>query len=148
MKVTSLLFITWLLATFCVAPNATPQAPKALSLFGGPEHEDFLGCLNCVDSSPASVCNDLGKYGSSLNRNSIWNSLGKYGSSLSEYSPWNSLSHKAPIIVDRDGKSYGYFSVNALHHDRTRIKWLIAVLDFYDEGDDLDATKEKLCGNE
>jgi hypothetical protein len=73
--------------------------------------------------------------------------LGKYGSSLSQYSPWNSLAHNAPIIVDRDGKSYGYFSVNSLHPDRTRIGWLIAVLDFYDEEGDLDATKEKLCGD-
>jgi hypothetical protein len=98
-----------------------------------------------VDSSPASVCNELGKYGSALNSNSIWNSFGKYGSSFSEYSPWNSFTDKAPIIVDRDGKSYGYFSANAFHHDRTRIKWLLAVLDFYDEEGDLDETKEKLC---
>lgn len=147
MKSTSLLVIS-LLTCLYLGPNATPQAPKALLLFGGQDHKDFLGCLNCVDSSQASVCNELGKYGSALNSNSIWNGLGKYGSSLSEYSPWNSLTDKAPIIVDRDGKSYGYFSVNSLHHDRTRIKWLVAVLDFYDKESDLDATKEKLCGDD
>jgi hypothetical protein len=146
MKATSL-FVTCLFTCLCVVPGPTPQAPKALLLFGGQDHKDFLGCLNCVDSSPASVCNELGKFGSSLNSNSIWNSLGKYGSSLSQYSPWNSLAHNAPIVVDRDGKSYGYFSVNSLHHDRTRIKWLVAVLDFYDEEGDLDQTKENLCGD-
>jgi hypothetical protein len=147
MKATSLLIIC-LLMLVSFAPSATPQTPKALLLFGGRDHEDFLGCLNCVDSSSSSVCNELGKYGLALNSNSIWNGLGKYGSSLSEYSPWNSLTDKAPIIVDRDGKSYGYFSVNAFHHGRTRIKWLVAVLDFYDKEGDLDATKEKLCGDE
>jgi hypothetical protein len=147
MKAASLLIIC-LITCLCLVPSATPQAPKALLLFGGEDHKDFLGCLNCVDLSSASVCNELGKYGSALSSNSIWNSLGKYGSSLSEYSPWNSLTDKAPIIVDRDGKSYGYFSVNALHHDRTRIKWLVAVLGFYDEEGDLDATKEKLCGDD
>jgi hypothetical protein len=146
MKCPCLLFAC-LLTLLCSVPSASPEAPKALLLFGGADHDDFLGCLNCADSSPASVCNDLGKYGSSLQRNSIWNSLGNYGSSLSQYSPWNSLAHNAPIIVDKDGKSYGYFSVNALHHDRTRIRWLVAVLDFYDKEDDLDATKEKMCGD-
>jgi len=126
---------------------ATPQAPKALLLFGGQDHKHFLGCLNCVNTSQASVCNELGKYGSALNSDSIWNGFGTYGSSFSQYSPWNSFTEKAPIIVDRDGKSYGYFSVNAFHHDRTRIKWLVAVLDFYDDKGDLDETKEKLCAD-
>jgi hypothetical protein len=123
------------------------QAPKALLLFGGPDHETFLGCLNCTETSASSVCNTLGKFGSSLQENSIWNGLGTYGSSLSEYSPWNSLADKAPIIVDKDGKSYGYFSVNTLHHDRTHIRWIVAILDYYeDEGDeDLDKTQTKFC---
>jgi len=85
------------------------------------------------------------KYGRRLTATAFWNSFGRYGSSFSEYSPWNSFTDKAPIIVDRDGKSYGYFSVNAFHHDRTQIKLLIAVLDFYDDKGDLDETKEKLC---
>jgi hypothetical protein len=62
MKATSLLVIC-LLVFVTFVPRATPQAPKALLLFGGQDHKDFLGCLNCVDSSPASVCNELGKYG-------------------------------------------------------------------------------------
>ncbi|MGB8321975.1 MAG: hypothetical protein WCE52_03345 [Candidatus Acidiferrum sp.] len=146
MKTVNLLLVL-LMSCLCLGPSATPQAPKALLLFGGKDHKDFLGCLNCMNTSQASVCNELGKYGSALNSDSIWNGLGTYGSSLSEYSPWNSFTDKAPIIVDRDGKSYGYFSVNAFHHDRTRIKWLVAVLDFYDDKGDLDETKEKLCAD-
>jgi len=136
-----------LISCLFLASRATPQAPKALLLFGGKDHKNFLGCLNCVNTSETSVCNDLGKFGSTFDSESIWNSFGDYGSSFSEYSPWNSFSDKAPIIVDRDGKSYGYFSVNAFHHDRTRIKWLVAILDFYDRNSDLDETKEKLCAD-
>jgi hypothetical protein len=146
MKAVNLLVVL-LMSYLCLVPSATPQAPKALLLFGGQDHKDFLGCLNCVNTSQASVCNELGKYGSEFNSDSIWNSFGKYGSSFSEYSPWNSFTDKAPIIVDRDGKSYGYFSVNAFHHDRTRIKWLVAVLDFYDDKGDLDETREKMCAD-
>ena len=124
----SILLVILLISCLCLIPSASPQATKALLLFGGQDHKDFLGRLNCVNSSQASVCNEVGKYGSAFNSDSIWNSFGKYGSSFSEYSPWNSFSDKAPIIVDRDGKSYGYFSVNAFHHDRTQIKWLVVFL--------------------
>ena len=136
-----------LIGSLCFPSCAVPQAVKALLLFGGSDHKDFLGCLNCVNTSASSVCNNFGNYGSAFNANSIWNSFGKYGSSFSEYSPWNSFTNHAPIIVDKDGKSYGYFSVNSFHHDRTRIKWAIAVLDAYDDDNDLDKTKEKLCSD-
>jgi len=139
-------FAALLISCLCVIPSATSQSPKALLLFAGKDHKDFLGCLNCANTAQASVCNEL-NYGSAFNSNSIWNSFGTFGSSFSEYSPWNSFSDKAPIIVDRDGKSYGYFSVNAFHHDRTRIKWLVAVLDFYVDNSDLKETKEKLCAD-
>jgi hypothetical protein len=127
--------------------RAFGQSTKALLLFGGEDHKKFLGCLNCSSLNSSSVCNELGKYGSSLQSDSIWNSLGTFGSSLSRYSPWNSLSSSAPIIVDADGKSYGYFSTNSLHHDRTRISWLVAILDYEDEKDDLDKTRDKMCGD-
>lgn len=145
---TANVLVAVLMTCLCVVTDATPQVPKpkALLLFGGQDHKDFLGCLNCVNTSQVSVCNEFGKYGSMFNSDSIWNSFGKYGSSFSEYSPWNSFTDKAPIIVDRDGLSYGYFSVNAFHHDRTRIRWLVALLEFQSEEDDLDKTKEKLCG--
>ena len=140
------LFLVLLISSLYAVTSATPQSAKALLLFGGKEHKDFLGCLNCANTAQASVCNEF-KYGSTFNSNSIWNSFGPYGSSFSEYSPWNSFTDKAPIIVDRGGRSYGYFSVNAFHHDRTRIKWLVSVLDFYSDNNDLPETKEKLCAD-
>jgi hypothetical protein len=128
-------------------PRAEAQVTKALLLFGGHDHKTFLGCLNCVDTSDESVCNDVGKYGSDVARNSIWNDVGPYGSDVSPTSPWNNVSQDAPIIVDNTGKSYGYFSANSVHHDRTRIDWLVAILDYYDKTDDLAKTREKMCGS-
>ena len=148
MKVTRLVVVSYLLYVALVAgaPRSGAQT-KALLLFGGVDHKIFLGCLNCSSLDNSSVCNQLGKFGSSLESNSIWNSLGTFGSSLSEYSPWNSLSDSAPIIVDEDGKSYGYFSTNSLHHDHTQIDWLVAILDYQDDKDDLDKTRDKMCGD-
>jgi hypothetical protein len=130
-----------------VAERAGAQSQKALLLFGGDDHKTFLGCLNCSSMSDTSVCNGFGKFGSSFETNSIWNSFGDYGSSFSAKSPWNSFSDKAPIIVDADGKSYGYFSVNSFHHDRTKIDWIVALLTYAEKVDDLDKTRDKLCGD-
>ena len=116
-------------------------------LFGGKDHKAFLGCLNCADASPLSVCNDVGKYGSDVSSDSIWNDVGTFGSDVSPYSPWDDVSQDAPIIVDNDGNSYGYFSANDVHHDRTRIGWLVAILDYYESTNDLDKTREKMCGS-
>jgi hypothetical protein len=137
------------LCALSLAPAAVPgaQNTKALLLFGGSDHKTFLGCLNCVDTSSASVCNDVGEYGSDVAEDSIWNDVGTFGSDVSPYSPWDDVSNEAPIVVDRDGKSYGYFSANTVHHDRTRIGWLVAVLDYYEDANDLDRTREKMCSD-
>src|SRR5580658_858501 len=140
----SIVFVLFLPAA---TARAQAQAPKALLLFGGHDHKTLLGCLNCVDTSEASVCNDVGQYGSDVAANSIWNEVGPYGSDVSPTSPWNTVSDDGPIIVDRTGKSYGYFSANSVHHDRTRIDWLVAILDYYDKTNDLTKTREKMCSN-
>jgi hypothetical protein len=150
MKVTRLVVVLWLLC-FAIIPAAVSRAgaegTKALLLFGGSDHKTFLGCLNCTDTSDISVCNDVGKYGSDVAENSIWNDVGKFGSDVSPLSPWNDVSTDAPIIVDRDGNSYGYFSTNTVHHDRTRIEWLVAILDYYEKTNDLNKTHKKMCGD-
>lgn len=119
----------------------------ALLLFGGEDHKTFLGCLNCSKFSDESVCNKFGSYGSKFEDNSIWNRFGTYGSKFSEYSPWNKFSTSAPVIVDSDGNSYGYFSSNKFHHDRTRIKGLLEILDFESEEQDLDKTRDAMCSD-
>lgn len=142
------LLLSLCLVGFCglAAVSARAQSPKALLLFGGKDHKTFLGCLNCMHTSPLSVCNEYGKFGSEYNIASIWDEYGDFGSSYSVDSPWDSYSTDAPIIVDKDGNSYGYFSVNTFILDRTRIPWLVKVLELEDSNDDLDKTKELLCG--
>jgi len=120
---------------------------KALLLFGGKEHETFLGCLNCTNTSATSVCNAYGKNGSKYQSDSIWNAYGHFGSKYSSDSPWNEYSSDAPIIVDKDGGSYGYLSENKYIRDRTRIGWLLKVLDYQDSKDDLDKTRDFMCND-
>jgi hypothetical protein len=126
-------------------PKPVFAQTKALLLFGGEDHKIFLGCLNCADTSEQSVCNDIGKYGSDIAPDSIWNDIGKYGSDISQHSPWNDIANDAPVIVDSDGKSYGYFSTNSIHRDRTRINWLVAILDYYAKTNDLGKTRKRMC---
>jgi hypothetical protein len=134
------------LAMLVVQKSDLKAETKALLLFGDEDHKTFLGCLNCGTINSKSVCNSVGHYGSSVSSDSIWNSVGQFGSSVSSKSPWNSVGSSAPIVVDTDGRSYGYFTANAVYHDRTRIKWLVAVLDYYDKTADLDKTRDAMCG--
>lgn len=138
-------FLLWF-ALFSAHQQIHAQS-KPLLLFGGEDHKTFLGCLNCSKTSDVSVCNEFGKFGSKFNSESIWNKFGDFGSKFNEHSPWNKFSDSAPIIVDKDGNSYGYFSSNKFHHDRTHIGWLVEVLDFQAENDDLEATHDAMCGD-
>jgi len=98
-----------------VCPEFLPA--QTLLLFGGKNHETFLGCLNCS------------KYDSG----SIWNKYGTFGSKYNSYSPWNKYSNDPPIIVDKDGNNYGYFTANKYFHNRTKDKSLVYILDNYEE---------------
>ena len=123
-------------------------ASKALLLFGGEDHKTFLGCLNCSDKSAVSICNEYDQYGSPYRTDSIWNEYGTYGSKYRQDSPWNKYGRNAPIIVDKDGTSYGYFSANAYHPDRTKVKWLVKILDAEAKEDDLKVAHAMLCADE
>jgi len=116
---------------FAGAANTTYCA-EALLLYGGEDHDVYLGCLNCSSTDSNSVWNEIGQYGSSVSSTSIWNTVGQYGSSVSSLSPWNSISSEAPAIVDRNGGFYGYFSSNTVLINRTRIDWLVWILDNHD----------------
>ncbi len=116
-------------------------------LFGGKDHKAFLGCLNCSEINSSSVCNEIGKYGSEISAVSIWNEIGDYGSEISSLSPWNEIADGAPIIVDPDGNSYGYFSANSVIEDRTPIDWLVTILDYYGKTGNLEKTRKKMCGD-
>ena len=71
----------------------------------------FLGCLDCIQAVPDSVCNLNGPYGQLNSKTSIWNQVSKYGGSESPQSPWSG-SRKGPLMVDQHGTVFGRFQVN------------------------------------
>lgn len=89
-----------------------------LMIFGGSNHNVYLGCLNCSEYATDSVFNTYGSYGNSYNSQSIYNSYGIYGSKFSSSSPCNSLAIDPPVVVDQDGNFYGYLTVNAYNSKR------------------------------
>jgi hypothetical protein len=131
--------------TVLIVQVAIAQTPE-LMLFGGENHKIFLGCLNCSKYDSSSVCNKYGNYGSRYNSESIWNRYGDYGSRYSSYSPWNKYASNPPVVVDREGNFYGYFTANRYEPKRTRIKFFLIFLDNVDEvNEDLEKAREYFC---
>jgi hypothetical protein len=135
----------WLVFTFtaaCLSAFPASAVDGPLLMFGGRDHGEFLGCLNCYRSEPFSVWNESGEYGNPGNENSIWNQKGPYGSRTSPVSPWNPRSSEPPLVVDRLGNLYGYFTLNRgypkriqrndTHHRRGDFKMMAWLLDNYD----------------
>jgi hypothetical protein len=108
------------LAIACVPTIGRAQTP-ALLLFGGDDHEVFLGCANCLKTEPTSICNQFGQFGSQFQSDSIWNMFGAYGSKFNIDSPWNQFSRGSVAIVDNDGNFYGHLTANKYENKRTTI---------------------------
>ena len=104
--------IASLIALMVAAASESRAEELPLLLFGGPNRDHFLGCLNCAPSEVFSIWNEEGDYGSPSAPECIWNRNGEYGSPASEYSPWNRTSAHPPFVVDRIGNFYGYFTRN------------------------------------
>lgn len=104
-------FLVWLI----LALPTMALAEKKLLIFGGNNHDVYLGCLNCSDVVSDSVHNDIGKYGSNISSTSIFNDIGKYGSDISSDSPCNAIGSNPPVIVDEDGGFYGYLTLNEIN---------------------------------
>src|SRR3972149_5646703 len=94
------------------------SAQKELLVFGGPSHDQFLGCLVCNEFKSESICNGFGAYGNEFSAKGMFNEFAGFGNSFSSSSPWNefSTSTSVPVLVDRDGNFYGYFTI----HDSRR----------------------------
>ena len=90
--------------------NVTAQT--TLKLYGGKNHKDFLGCITCDTEDPTSVWGTFSDYGSTHKAKSIWNENGAYGSKTSDCSPFNKRAKHPPLILDANGKSYGYLTIN------------------------------------
>lgn len=140
---------TLVLLVLCVASGSLHAQTTALLLFGGSDHKTFLGCLNCGAYASTSVCNQYGSHGSRYAPESIWNAYGPFGSRYSADSPWNKYASTPPVIVDKDGGFYGYFTANRYHDKRTRIGALVSLTDVGAESDeDLADLSSRFCGRD
>jgi hypothetical protein len=104
------------------------KADPALLIFAGPDHKQFLGCLNCSADDPLSVNNTDGAYGSSNSTTSIFDNYTQFGSEYGNYSPCNEYPLDAPVIVDSQGNYYGRLTISEDISDselsRSYIPWL------------------------
>lgn len=123
--------IAFFLMTLFFIQNVLGQ--KTLHLYGGKDHDIYLGCLNCNDVDPNSIWNDIGNYGSNISSESIWNDIGNYGSDISDFSPFNSIASYPPAIVDKGGNFYGYLTVNDIISNRAEFQLALTICKYYRE---------------
>jgi len=105
---------------------------QTLQLYGGENHDVYLGCLNCDSYNSNSIWNEYGKYGSSYNSKSIWNEYGTFGSEYNINCPWNEYSSNPPVVVDNEGNFYGYFTVNEYKSKRADFGLALTIYKYYD----------------
>lgn len=94
-----------------------------LHLYGGESHDVYLGCLTCDKYDSNSIWNEYGQYG---------NKYGIYGSEYNTLSPWNKYSSTSPVVVDKEGNFYGYFTVNEFSTKRADFKLAKLIYKYYD----------------
>lgn len=137
-----ILFFTVIIFLFV----GTSVFAQDLMLYGGPGHKKFLGCLKCNEFSSKSVCNGFGQFGNEFGSN-MWNEFSSpFGNEFSSSSPWNefSTSNDVPVLVDKDGNFYGYFTINDSRSNA--VKFSVDLRKIYDryEGD-LEKIREIIC---
>ena len=121
----------WILVGGLLAASpARAQIPaeQRLMIFGGADHDVYLGCLSCLPTAPDSVYNVIGKYGSEISPTSVLNHISRYGDPISPTSACNVLASEPPVLVDRTGKYYGELTMNELRTKRTTLKAALAWL--------------------
>ena len=105
---------------------------QTLYIYGGEDHDVYLGKLNASKYDSESIWNEYGIYGSEYNTNSIWNEYGTYGSEYSSYSPFNSYASYPPVIVDAEGNFYGYFTANKYKSKRANFDLVNIICEYYE----------------
>jgi hypothetical protein len=111
---------------------STNLVAQVLHLYGGEDHDVYLGCLNCNNYNANSVWNAYGEYGNRYNSNSIWNMYGTYGNEYSSNSPWNKYTPYPPIVVDKDGEFYGYFTINEYKSERADFQLALIMYQYHE----------------
>ena len=119
---------------------------KEFQIYGGTGHDIFLGCIGCSEFSSDSICNGFGTYGNEFNASGMFNEFAGFGNEFSSKSPWNefSSSNEVPVLVDKQGNFYGYFTINEYRSDSVdfageMFKW------FKRHDGDLEQVRRELC---
>lgn len=120
-------FLVILLFTLCNFVFA-----QTLLLYGGKNHDIFLGCLNCPSYDTKSIWCNYGDYGSNYGTKSIWTNYGDYGSNYSSLSPWTTYADKPPVVVDTEGNFYGYLTLNKGISKRANFKLANILYEYHD----------------
>ena len=121
-----------ILASLLFLTLATTSYSQTLHLYGGQNHDEYLGCLNCNSYDKNSIWNEYGTYGNSYNSKSIWNEYGTYGNEYNSNSPWNAYGSNPPVVVDKEGNFYGYFTVNEYKAKRADFGLALTIYKYYD----------------
>ncbi len=117
---------------FLIMTFETTTYAQILHLYGGSNHDEYLGCLNCNSYDKNSIWNEYGAYGNSYYSKSIWNKYGTYGNEYNSNSPWNAYGTNPPIVVDQEGDFYGYFTVNKYKTKRAVFDLALIMYKYYD----------------
>ncbi|MFV9551430.1 hypothetical protein [Algibacter sp. PT7-4] len=112
----------------CIYTAANSQA---LHLYGGNNHKEYLGCLTCSNYDSNSIWNAYGTYGNNYNSKSIWNEYGTFGNEYNAQSPWNEYANNPPVVVDKNGNFYGYFTINEYKSKRADFKLALLVYKYH-----------------
>lgn len=112
--------------------RGAPTMPAGrLSVFGGPDHQTYLGCLSCSRYDASSVFNQYGEFGNKYSMTSIANKYGDFGSKYNVFSACNPYASDPPIVVTDDGHAVGRLTLNKYAADRIAspeiVRWLVAV---------------------
>jgi hypothetical protein len=97
------------------------KAQTKWNLYGGKNYDQYLGCLDCATDNLNSIWCEFSDYGSTHHALSIWNEVGVYGSKTSDFSPFNEKAKYPPLIINQNGKSLGYFTINKKFPNRSRL---------------------------
>lgn len=128
MRYVSLLLLLSAMASGQVV-NSRPG--RKIMVFGGRNHDVYLGCLSCSDLANDSVLNEFSNYGSEFSDRSILNQFGAYGSKYQATSACNEFATSPPVVVDNRGTYYGELTMNEMRpkrvHSDAVLKWLAGV---------------------
>src|SRR5215831_4785426 len=93
--------------------------PSKLMVFGGTNHETYLGCLNCSSTAYDSIYNPSGPYGqrgsyfaNNLFGRGVMDDFGSTGI-IQDLSACSTNANNPPVIVDKNGGYYGRFSISS-----------------------------------